>query len=358
MRVCACARGGNIGWKHHGGDLEKFSHLGLTIWAGDVTLILIADDLATKNMWCEGLKALLAPPKPAAAPPVERPKEAWGVELKIRSFLKMALGKLEGAKTGLTDGDGDDWMELCTFVNGMSLNLKNNAAQASPFLRGLLMSGLADVWDLKNNRPGPGLKDGGVELVQKKLLALLVDAVPEPPAPLKTIAAPRSGAQHASNQIKPAGLRSMSLQAALDHMWKVLDKPNRVEWGDEGFTLDLQSKGRYERDTCPNPLVEWVNKNHKFWSSPVTTTFMSLLDNYEREVGRAETITAEERQEMAKFTAELMKTDVMQFLFHYLQMNGKDPRCKKLRKIHDLVSAPPDPMHGLRSFLCDCFLFL
>ena len=37
----------------------------------------------------------------------------------------------------------------------------------------------------------------------------------------------------------------MSLQDAVAYMWGVVDQGNRVDWGEGGFTLDLQQKGRY-----------------------------------------------------------------------------------------------------------------
>lgn len=327
--------------KTNGGDLERFSHLGMTVYVTDsragvsVTLILIAPDPQTKNMWCSGLHALLAPP-PAASPSLvpsgERPKEKWGVEIKIRNCVKSKLGELDLAKDTLTDGKGDDWQELLQWLHGMTMELRSAGDQASPFLKRLLKNTLAVVWDINKNQPGPELKTGSIELLHKTLMKLLTDAVPEPP---ERLVPPPSVPVRKAN-VKPQGLRGMSMQEALTRMWE-LDKPNRCEWGDEGFTLDMQSKGRYERDTCANPLVDWVNKSHKFWSSPVTTAFISLLDNYEREVGRQENITNEEKSEMAKFKREIVKTDVMQFLFNYLRANGKDPRCKQLRRPSDLV---------------------
>jgi poly(U)-specific endoribonuclease len=345
--------------KANGGDLEKFSHLGLTIWVNDsragasVTLILVADSPQMKSMWCSGLQALLNP-APAGSvslvPKAERPKEKWGVEIKIRNFVKVALSELNKAKDSLTDGEGDDWQELLQWLNGMTMALRNSADQASPFLKRLMKSTLDEVWDINKCQPGPGLKPGaeGIDLVQKTLMKMLTEAVPEPP---ERIAAPPSHATPKAHT-RPANIRGMSMQAALTKMWE-LDKPNRVEWGDEGFTLDMGSKGKYERDTCPNPLVEWVNKDNKFWSSPVTTSFIALLDNYEREVGRQENITAEERTEMAKFKREVCKTDVMEFLFNYLRANGKDPRCKELRRLSDLVRLVP-----LCCLLSPCNLFV
>ena len=50
---------------------------------------------------------------------------------------------------------------------------------------------------------------------------------------------------------------------------------------------------------------------------------MALLDNYEREVGKQERITAEEKQEMADFIDALAETKVIQFVFHYLQAGAR-----------------------------------
>ena len=43
-----------------------------------------------------------------------------------------------------------------------------------------------------------------------------------------------------------------------------------------------------EQDTCTVPLFSSVNLEHPFWQSKVTKCFLALLDNYERETGRAE----------------------------------------------------------------------
>ena len=65
---------------------------------------------------------------------------------------------------------------------------------------------------------------------------------------------------------------------------------------------------------------------------------MALLDNYEREVGKQERITAEEKQEMADFIDALAETKVIQFVFHYLQVHGKDKRCAQLKSMTDFCN--------------------
>ena len=53
------------------------------------------------------------------------------------------------------------------------------------------------------------------------------------------------------------------------------------------------------------------------------------------QVGKAEKITAEERQEMGDFLDALAATSVFQFAFHWLMAHGKDPRCKKVRNMQE-----------------------
>merc|ERR1711966_49948 len=147
----------------------------------------------------------------------------------------------------------------------------------------------------------PGLRKALEELLSSGPLGENAEAaLPAPQCPAQTFT---------------PNLNSMSLQEAVSYMWDILDKPNRVEYGDEGFTLDLQNKGKFGRDSCHNPLFSSVNEEHPFWSSTVTRTFVALLDNYEREVGKQERITAEEKQEMADFIDALAETKVIQFVF-------------------------------------------
>ena len=62
----------------------------------------------------------------------------------------------------------------------------------------------------------------------------------------------------------PANLADMTLEDAITHMWEVLDKGQRVEWGEAGFTLDLQQRGRHGADRAANPLFSSVNLKHPF----------------------------------------------------------------------------------------------
>ena len=250
----------------------------------------------------------------------------------------------------LEDEDPEDnFQELCVFALGFSRNLKNTGAAAPAELKGAIAASLAEYWDIKTDSPGEGLREGGVPGLKGGMEALLAgplaapEAEPEPEpeddgeAPADEADAARA-ARLARQQARPANLGEMSLQEAVTYMWDVLDKPDRVEWGEEGFTLDLQNKGRYGKDRCAAPLFTTVNLEHPFWAHPVTKAFIDLLDNYERETGKREVVTRGEKKEMADFMDALCQTSVIQFLFHYLKVHGKDPRCKKLRTIYDLSS--------------------
>lgn len=56
------------------------------------------------------------------------------------------------------------------------------------------------------------------------------------------------------------------------------------------------------------------------------------------QVGKAEKITSEEKQEMSAFMDALAATPVFQFCFHWLMAHGKDARCKKLRTMPDFCN--------------------
>ena len=249
------------------------------------------------------------------------------VEAKLQSFVTFAIAKLDSAEAELTDEDEEDnYQELVVFTTGLSRHLKNVGAAGSPELKAAIMQALLHIWDVRTDKPGPELRGGGVPGLRTALEGLLE-------GPLKGATAPQPVA--APIAVLPSNIRSMSLQEAVDYMWNELDKPHRVEWGDDGFLLDMQSRARFGRDTCKEPLFCWVNKDHKFWQARTTKTFIALLDNYEREVGKTAWITAEEKREMSEFLKALSATPVIQFCFGFLKAHGKDARCKKLHSMGD-----------------------
>jgi len=251
------------------------------------------------------------------------------IESKLRSFVTFAKAKLDLTQAELEDEDPEDnFQEQCQWMYGFSRTLKSVGGPASQELKAAIAQELAVVWDMKTERPGENLREGGVEAIRNTFDAL--------------IAGPLAGeeeeeeATEEDSSFKPDNLADMTIQDAVTYMWDVLDKGNRVDWGEEGFILDLQNKGSYGRDRCSQPLFTHVNKAHPFWSSPVTTAFIRLLDNYEREVGEREVVTSGEKREMAEFMHALARSPVIRFLLEYLKVHGKDPRCQHLRTMNDL----------------------
>jgi poly(U)-specific endoribonuclease len=184
---------------------------------------------------------------------------------------------------------------------------------------------MASVWDVKTDQPGPDLS---VDALKGVLGLMLSDVLADEAESIFEV----------DETVKPENLAEMSIQDAATYMWDVLDKGNRVDWGDDGFSLDLQQKGRYNSDRCDATLFTWVNLEHPFFNSPVTKGFISVLDNYERETGKAEVVTVTEKHEMSAFLDALCSTSVMQFAFEFLKLHGKDSRCKKLESMPDFQS--------------------
>mmetsp|Transcript_20258 Transcript_20258/g.29736 ORF Transcript_20258/g.29736 Transcript_20258/m.29736 type:complete len:412 (+) Transcript_20258:61-1296(+) len=252
---------------------------------------------------------------------------SWAVDQKLRSFIQFAKAKLDSAEAELTDEDEEDnYQELVVFTGGLTRNLKNVGAAGTAELKGALLQSLMPVWNIGTDQPGPELRSGGVPGLRAALDGLLTGPLagakdPEPPAPKQSAL--------------PSNLKAMTLQDAVTYMWVDLDKPNRCEYGDDGFSLYMQEKGKFGRDTCKHPLIDYVNEKNKFWEAATTKTFIALLDNYEREVGKVENITSEEKREMSDFLDALGKTEVIQFCLEFLKVHGKDARCKKLRNMAD-----------------------
>ena len=68
----------------------------------------------------------------------------------------------------------------------------------------------------------------------------------------------------------------------------------------------------------------------------MTRAFVTLLDNYERETGKAEVFTNAEKREMDAFLDALCATPHMRFALAFLKKHGRDPRTAALRTMQDL----------------------
>ncbi|XP_065596579.1 uridylate-specific endoribonuclease isoform X2 [Cyrtonyx montezumae] len=76
-----------------------------------------------------------------------------------------------------------------------------------------------------------------------------------------------------------------------------------------------------QEDRSPKPLYAYVNE--KLFSKPTYSSFIRLLDNYQRATGREEEETAEELREQDVFLQEVMKTELMRKLFAFLRSKNR-----------------------------------
>ena len=157
---------------------------------------------------------------------------------KLRSFVTFAIDKLDVAAEGLQDDTPEeDYAELLLWCAGMARNLRSVGAAAPHELKSAIMTGLASVWDIRTDRPGPDLSVSALRDALSALLSTVLAAEDEAPEP-------------SEEDVAPANLASMSLQDAVTYMWEVLDKAHRIEYADSGFTLNLQSKASAAAAHC------------------------------------------------------------------------------------------------------------
>ncbi|NWI55143.1 ENDOU endoribonuclease, partial [Calyptomena viridis] len=76
-----------------------------------------------------------------------------------------------------------------------------------------------------------------------------------------------------------------------------------------------------QQDLSPQPLYKYVNE--ELFSKPTYSSFIKLLDNYQRATGREEEVTAEELQEQENFLGKVMETELMKKLFAFLHEKNR-----------------------------------
>ncbi|XP_027766830.1 poly(U)-specific endoribonuclease-A-like [Empidonax traillii] len=99
---------------------------------------------------------------------------------------------------------------------------------------------------------------------------------------------------------------------------------NRALPGD--ITINPQHRAgpgeeRQRQDLSPQPLYKHVNE--ELFSKPTYSSFIKLLDNYQRATGRGEEVTAEELREQDNFLGEVMKTELVRELFAFLRHKNR-----------------------------------
>ena len=118
---------------------------------------------------------------------------------------------------------------------GLSRNLKNTGASATAELKGAIGAAMAEVWDIKTEHPGEKLKEVMVPGVLAALRGMVeeggclyVAPQPEPEPVVEEEPSEEAEAARAARMLRiaqnPAGIRDMTLDTALNHMWDVLDK--------------------------------------------------------------------------------------------------------------------------------------
>uniref|UniRef100_A0A8C3HIV1 Uridylate-specific endoribonuclease n=1 Tax=Chrysemys picta bellii TaxID=8478 RepID=A0A8C3HIV1_CHRPI len=80
--------------------------------------------------------------------------------------------------------------------------------------------------------------------------------------------------------------------------------------------LTSSAETRDKEDRSPEPLYTYVNE--KLFSKPTYASFIKLLDNYQRMMGRGEAFSAEQLKEQENFLQEVMKTELMKQLYSFL----------------------------------------
>jgi len=129
----------------------------------------------------------------------------------------------------------------------------------------------------------------------------------------------------------------MTLQSGIQYL-NSLDFGKRLRL-DVDFSLNKQGHSRRDgSDPCPDPLFDGVDDDSDFFRSETVSTFVALLDNYIRETGRSEHVTATERREVDAFLAACAVTPHMEFLLTYVKTHGRDPRTKDVDTMDDLTA--------------------
>lgn len=107
---------------------------------------------------------------------------------------------------------------------------------------------------------------------------------------------------------------SLTLSQAVQHLWDL--DVNRLTPNDD-YQINVQGgkKPYWKEDSAEDPLFTSVDRS--VWKRGTYAAFLALLDNYERETGRAETVTNAERAEVRNFLKAIMQTAPMQFCHRY-----------------------------------------
>ncbi|XP_068595788.1 uridylate-specific endoribonuclease C [Brachionichthys hirsutus] len=119
---------------------------------------------------------------------------------------------------------------------------------------------------------------------------------------------------------------NQELSGVFNELWRL--DVNRLVPGID-YTISVQGRAGFinqgshvAQDRASQPLFSNVSES-KMMNSTTMSRFIKLLDNYERSVGLAEQVTAEEQTETQLFLDAVCKTEVMKRAHRYLVNKGK-----------------------------------
>ena len=232
--------------------------------------------------------------------------------------------------------------KMTRFVAGLEKNTRTRLGGAPGDVKGHIVGQFATVnWDFRGKKladgQGPpesvavvGMLQGLVEYLNSYAPAAPAadaggeakgDDAPKSMASVLAAAAAAPAAPEPAACPDPTAEQIADLSLAIDQMFLI--DPNHLH-PDVDYELDFQRQLRpyQEGDVAPGPLFRRINLG-EILKRPSYALFYKLLDNYEREGGKAEVVTSTERREESAFLNHALATPPMQFLHKILVAKKK-----------------------------------
>eukprot|EP00397_Hematodinium_sp_SG-2012_P044308 GEMP01049457.1.p1 GENE.GEMP01049457.1~~GEMP01049457.1.p1 ORF type:complete len:435 (+),score=71.59 GEMP01049457.1:90-1394(+) len=139
--------------------------------------------------------------------------------------------------------------------------------------------------------------------------------------------------------------RPSTAASAVEELWSIEQKyrlyGDRQIAGRQYFSINTQGHAPYSGDRASRPLFQFVD--YAWLQRPTVKAFIALLDNYERDTGKVDTMSGSELREVDQFLHACLQTAHFRFLREYLMQKriccvGKLPELREL--VYDLWFAP------------------
>lgn len=222
---------------------------------------------------------------------------------KLNAYVRSARERIEEvAEAELGDIRDAEVAELISDVALSVLRLSSGCPRGTRLrLRNaLLTSGLAAAADVLDN---PEPED------EEEEEAAAAEDVEEP----EDVADVEAGGEAAETG---------DIQGVVERLWE-LEQPARLVPGEdlqlnEGSRAASLARGQ---DRCEEPLFASVDEEKLM--TPLTRSFVALLDNYERDSSRAEEVTDQEDAEISRFLTLMSRTPQFRYVHNVLASWGK-----------------------------------